>query len=185
VLGTTPSLNTVKLISWNYQPNKLITTVNTLRALGKERALEILRIYEARDPTDLKKNQDVEIICRFLFVRPAGWEPPTLGAAVPDTTFDGERRFSRFPIAVSNDVPFLLVAGYNVGGGGPHGWSTLMDCRELSLISKDLPTTDGERAIAAAEALTSSDAFNHLYRDQEQLAMARSFVLGQAKRVSK
>jgi hypothetical protein len=161
VLGMARCLKTVNFVARDYEPNKLVVTVNTLRAMGREGALEILRMYFASDPMDLRKDEDIQIICRFLFVRPGGWEPPTLGDPFPYASPNGADRFPCFPVAASNGIPFLLASGFMVGGGGPQSWATLVDCQHLPLIDHDMEVCNRNRAVAAAEALTSSDTFKH------------------------
>jgi hypothetical protein len=183
VFVMTPQLKPIKLVGWDYQPNKLVRTVNALRALGKDEALSLLRSYFAADPFDLSRDEDVQIICRFLFVNPDGWKRPTLGAPVPEARPEEEDHFPQFPIVLSDGIPFLLATGYRVGGGGPKSWALLIECQQLQLTDKDMRIADRDQAKVAAESLVASDGFKRLYRDDEQTAMARSIVLAQAKLV--
>jgi hypothetical protein len=178
-----PCLKRVKILSSAYEPNRLVDTVNILRVFGRDRCLQILRMYAAENPMDPVRDEDIQILCRFLFQRPGGWSPPILGAGVPFTTNKGERLFPKFPVAVTDGIPFILVFGFNSGGGGPRFSETLRECQYLPLINHDMERCGKTRALAAARKLTSSEAFQRLYRDQEQLTQATGFVLNQARRV--
>jgi hypothetical protein len=165
VFDTVPSLRFVGLVSDKYEPNKLVTTANGLRALGKPGAVRVLRAYlNAEWPPDLRRDQDVQILCRVLFENPEGWKPPALGAPHPQLASDTSR-FPLFPVAMSNGVPFLLVQGYSVGGGGMRSHLTLEQCERLELLKEDLrPCSRGE-AMAAADALISTEAFKAIGGD--------------------
>ncbi len=167
---------TINLIQWRYHPSRLIATVNALRRMGKERAIQILTIY-ASDPADLPRNADVILICRCLFVSPPdGWPKPSLGGPHPTTEFDGERAFPLFPLVISDDIPFLLVQGYSLGGIGTTGIWQLRRCQNLPIRSHDMPEFDPVRAEKAATKLIESAEFQALYASEKDKINAIDFV---------
>jgi hypothetical protein len=172
--------STVYLVGYHSNPNRLAKTVNALKGLGKERALLALRDY-VNGPIDFIRNQDVQIICRILFNKPTGWKPPMLGAASPETRFDGESRFPQFPVAFSEGIPFVLVNGYSSGGGpGDLAINIIQECEHLTMIETDLPLCSNKDAVRAAELLISGDTFKYLYVNNDATKSASSFVLWQA-----
>src|SRR5271168_3911067 len=71
VLVMAPQLRRLNLVNWDYDPNKLIRVVNALRAMGKRKSLPLLRMYFfSTSPPGKKEDEDVQLICRFLFVNP-------------------------------------------------------------------------------------------------------------------
>ena len=171
----------LRLLGWDYQPNKLTIVVNSLKSSGKAEAFASLQKYAGSSAPDLYKDQNIQVICMLLFERPSGWSPMR-GLPEPYLSDRGQIAFPQFPIAFSKGIPFLLVTGYRIGGGGPKYDWVLRECRGLDLAGEHIVLCTRDEAIDAAQALITSEAFKHLYRDDEQLAIAQSFVLGQARR---
>jgi len=117
-------------------------------------------------------------VCRLLFANPNGWPAPRLG--VPEPTIDETvaKQWPLFPIAVSQRVPFLLLAGYRLGGRGEAAGPTLGVCEDLNLIGQDYSTSGYEDA---AFALVKSTRFRKLYRAADRQDMEKMIIL-QAKR---
>src|SRR5438552_12590594 len=61
-----------------YRARDMVHTLNELRRLGKQKALESLSNY-VKESSDQDRTDQVCIICRCLFVNPRGWEAPRLG----------------------------------------------------------------------------------------------------------
>jgi hypothetical protein len=104
----------------NLNPRKLIVAVNTLRPLGKEKALaalaEYVRVAEWFGIT--LDSQRAFLVLRMLFDIPEdpGYMPEMrIGGPSGGMTQD-LKELPRFPLAVVDDVPFMLVSGYNLAG---------------------------------------------------------------------
>jgi hypothetical protein len=168
-----------RLDGHQFQPAKLSSMVNALRSLGKTAALVKLNDYATAEGGDPIRNQTVEIICRFLFVRPVGWSPPALGGTWPDTSLQGRRQFPFFPIAISKGVPFMLISGYGGTGVSRSPTDTLRICQTLDMIEKDI-TFPNTNAPAAAMELIGSTAFKEIYTDDAGRDYASEFLKWQA-----
>lgn len=113
-------IDSVPDIDINYNPLALIRIVNALQPLGKERALAAVREYVRVG--NAEKN-GLYLLLRALFEVPAvpGYLPDpglgnTEGTLLPP---DDRRQVPRFPLAIVDDVPLLLVMGYALEGHGP------------------------------------------------------------------
>jgi hypothetical protein len=151
----------------------MVQVVNYLRKLGKEKCLAVLRSYLECDGG----NYAVLILCRLLFVNPKGWPQPSLGQPRPVVNKDVAKQFPLFPIAVSDNVPFLLVNGYRVEGVDESAADCVKLCEGLSLINKDYSTSDHEKA---ARTLTETESFRRLYLEKDLQVMVE-IVTGQTR----
>lgn len=100
----------------DYNPALVIEAVNALQPLGKEKALEQIEQYlETHDKS--KHAYGLFWVLRVLFdVQPEQGFPP-VGIGKPSLPPPAELgKLPRFPIAVVNDIPFLVVRGYYLGG---------------------------------------------------------------------
>lgn len=99
-----------------FNPRKLIAAINTLQPLGKEKALAALKEY-LRITDDIEQGQNEFLILRTLFDVPdSGFMPRMIiGMPVPDGPKD-LKRIPRFPVAIVDDVPFMLVDRYAIAG---------------------------------------------------------------------
>jgi hypothetical protein len=107
--------------SEGYDPLKVIRIVNTLQPLGKEKALAAISEYlrVASWVADESGREGMFLVLRVLFDVPAdpGHMPPMMvGAPTPGPPKGDDTLLPRFPIAIVDDVPFLLVRGYNLSG---------------------------------------------------------------------
>jgi hypothetical protein len=163
-----------------YHCQAMVRAVDGLRGLGKDRALTILQSYldEVGPQGDPRQKQKVLLVCRLLFVNPQGWRPPRLGHAEPDVAPDAAQSFPLFPIALSKNVPFLLVRGYAAAGySGDTPEKCVQLCQALNLISADLAEVNYR---SAAEDLIQGNEFQRLYlASQERMNMA-ALILAQA-----
>jgi hypothetical protein len=103
-----------------YAPLEMIKIVNSLVALGKERALAAMSEYLRVAPQWPREPDGIWLVLRVLFEIPSrpGYLPePLLGSPWPAVPKD-PKILPRFPMAVIDDVPLLLVSDYAVLGAG-------------------------------------------------------------------
>jgi hypothetical protein len=109
--------------------------VNHLRRLGKDKALEVLQADLLESPYE---NAKVLLLSRLLFRNPSGWTPPILGIPVPEVGASGVSAFPLFPLALSDNVPFVILRDYELEGRGEFAAKCLRQCLRLRRI-------DGQR----------------------------------------
>jgi hypothetical protein len=158
-----------------YRCDDMVRVVNSLRAAGKEKALEALRRYIRE--SDFAEQKRVFLICRLLFVNPNGWQAPVLGVPAPEVNATVMGQYRLFPIAVSDGVPFLLTYGYAASGVGDLPSDCVKSCETFTLISADLRQTNYE---AAARSLIQSETFQQLYKDSSDRERVSRAILRQA-----
>jgi hypothetical protein len=101
-----------------YDPLPVIHVVNTLQALGKDRALAAITEYLRVVSETTGGHRGLFVVLRVLFDVPAdpGYMPRMfVGGPWPREPKD-LRRVPRFPAAIVGDVPLLLVDDYEVSG---------------------------------------------------------------------
>jgi hypothetical protein len=147
-----------------FDPRRLILAVNTLQPLGKDKALAALSEYlRVSGDTYLQENspQRVFLILRALFDVPTdpGHMPPMrVGAPHPSTPKD-PKQIPRFPLAIVDDVPVMLVYGYSLGGAAaPPGdqveyFREHCKLRDKPLVPPDKPLDLYDRAVKVSDAL--------------------------------
>jgi hypothetical protein len=158
----------------------MVCTVNSLRHLGKDRALTVLRNHLLENDKYAAPDQwtKILIVCRLLFINTNGWQPPRLGQPVPDVDWKVAGQFPLFPIALSHGVPFLLVRDYDEGGFTSDTADKCVKlCESFPLISADLPDQGFEDA---AQDLLKSELFQKLYLTRDSKEGADSMILEQA-----
>jgi hypothetical protein len=99
-------------------PLPLIRAVNALQRLGRARAIATLQAYLQATPRDRPERTGTFLIMRALFEvpDPPGYLPPMLvGAPEPPAPAD-PRALPRFPIAIVDDIPLRVTAGYALAG---------------------------------------------------------------------
>jgi hypothetical protein len=100
----------------DYNPDHIIEAVNALQPLGKQKSLELIKSYlDKRD----RGNDATGLfwVLRVLFDVPASPGFPPVRIGQPDIPPPASAEaLPRFPIALVNDVPLLLVRGYALGG---------------------------------------------------------------------
>lgn len=102
-----------------YEPLAVIDAVNALVPLGKEGALSALETFLANEPTT-DEHQGLFLVLRVLFDTPSGIHPGMhIGGSSPAPPTD-PNVLPRFPIALIDDVPIMLVSGYMLGGEPEH-----------------------------------------------------------------
>lgn len=158
----------------------MVHAVNSLRHLGKDGALIVLRRYlEESGHPEAINNWKILIVCRILFVNPDGWKPPQLGMPYPEVNEAAIDKNQLFPIVLSHGVPFLMIESYIAGG---YSSDTAEKCVKLcggfNLITKDLPENG---YVDAAHALAESQEFRTLYLNTNDLVYVERMILGQAR----
>jgi hypothetical protein len=164
----------------DFDPVRLIRAVNALQPLGKERALKALREYvrlaEGLAFEDCFKYQidgyRVLPIARLLFENPP---PFVLGAG--DVPPPAGREWPLFPMALVQDVPFMLVSGYMLAGKAQSAQEYL---RLLQGSIREAPLSPRASALEAADDLTQSDAWKALHLGPGNEGRKRWQVRGQA-----
>ncbi len=105
-----------------YDPLRVIRPVNALVPLGKKKALAAIEEYVRVWPCPYRpggEREDILLLLRVLFDVPEdpGYMPPIrVGLLIPQAPND-LRRLPRFPILLTDDIPFLLTWGCIMLGG--------------------------------------------------------------------
>jgi hypothetical protein len=113
-----------------FDPVQLICAVNRLQVLGKEGAIRELRTFLAMAPRfhrgvrDAANIDTADLHCTFWIMRVL-FEPMEPSVALPAIRFGqmfpidyatGEQFYPLFPIVVRDDIPFLFMTGFALGG---------------------------------------------------------------------
>jgi hypothetical protein len=113
LLDTAPELN-----GSHYNPLDVIRIVNKLQLLGKNKALAVIDEYLRVASFYHGREGGLFLVLRVLFDVPkdTGSMPQMfVGAPIPSEPKD-PKLIPRFPILLHEDIPLLLVFGYNLGG---------------------------------------------------------------------
>ena len=163
-----------------YSCGDMVRAVNSLRHLGKEGALAVLKNHLRQNDQDASPQQHwkLHLVCRLLFVNPEGWKYPRLGQPFPDVDWAVAERLPQFPMILSQGVPFLLLRGYGMGGyTSDTGEKCVELCEKFPLISADLPEKGFQEA---AQELIKNETFQKLYSTPEGRKEATEMILAQA-----
>ena len=99
----------------DYDPGEVIGSVNYLQQLGKLRALAVLE--ELLTTPGLGETSGLFWVLRVLFDVPAGVEFPPVRLGQPSIPPPADvTQLRRYPIVIAQDVPFLAIRGYLLGG---------------------------------------------------------------------
>jgi hypothetical protein len=149
----------------DFNPVMLIRAVNHLHSLGKDKAIAELRRFlkiarwsdqVARDPANIDTSdyQCVFLIVRLLFT-PAepGEKLPWMyiGAMIPSPP-KGDLSWPLFPLALHEDVPFMLIHGVSLGGA-PENPAAHVDWAEKHGRLRAKPLRPSDNPLAAVESL--------------------------------
>ena len=176
-----------------YKCESMVSVVNSLRHLGKERALQTMQAYydKTRPHSYLQDQMNIICVSRTLFVPPpTGWWAPWKdfnvehhSQIVVDTFTVNDAAKSAFPLypmALSDGVPFLLNEGYTANMDGslksaiPDEAQRHLDaCRDLFLIPADLPVGAYDQP---AKSLLQSSAFRKLLADNPSSELIRKCI---------
>jgi hypothetical protein len=102
-----------------YDPLAMIQAVNTLRSLGKDQALAVVREYLRVVPNGPPRSERVIMLVLRLLFDTEGVPPRiVIGAPSPEEPKDHDLKslLPLFPLVVVQDVPFLVVADYRILG---------------------------------------------------------------------
>lgn len=154
-----------------FNPATLVHAVNGLRQLGQNAALDVLRKYltvvtgaDRRQDFDID-DQRLFLILRLLFTCEAAEQrmPPLLIGAPDFEPAADDDSWPLFPLALVDDIPFLLVRGFGAMFGGAaqsplehlNYYAANCSFRTALLSSETSP-------LAAFEKLTSSEHWRRL-----------------------
>ncbi|HEY4328991.1 MAG TPA: hypothetical protein VGN88_04585, partial [Phycisphaerae bacterium] len=149
---------------YSYRCAQVLPIVNRLRRLGKDETLDVLSRYYRSDKSDATTDRDanVLILSRLLFLSPKeGWpDNPLFVIDSLSYRIVTKKRILDWPIAVSDNVPFLLVARNDIGGSMQGvGEQCIEICKCLQLRKVDWPTAGFQ---AAAEELCRGELLQRL-----------------------
>jgi hypothetical protein len=152
LIDTVPSYNS----GYFYNPLHVIRVVNALQPLGKEKALAVIDEYlRVSSNFHAPAREGIFLVLRVLFDVPSdpGHMPHMfVGAPVPPGP-DDPKRSPRFPILLQDDVPLLLVSGYDLGGDPEAPESHVRYFREKGRLRDKVltPTNDALGLLASWE----------------------------------
>ncbi len=171
-----PALKTVhnapKVEGYSFNPLGLIRAVNTLHALGKEKALAVLRAYHklCRGNRDAFDEQRIFLIVRVLFEHESG-TMPRMNIGGPDVSEEG---WPLFPITLVDDVPFMVCNGYSLAGKAESP-TVHIDYAETSCKLRATPLAPkSSPAVAAANLLNAHAGIKPYHRDEIQRQAIRT-----------
>ena len=155
LLNTAPGMQ-----GYYYDPLPEIQIVNRLQPLGKAKALaaiaEYIRVSDswsgARDP-----RCGMVLVLAVLFDLPEGvysYQAGRFGAPSPPPPKD-PNCIPRFPIAIVNDIPLMLVNGYVIAGGATP-MENVVDFYRVHGYIRPAPLVPSNDPLAAITHLTNS-----------------------------
>jgi hypothetical protein len=170
-----------------FDPLPLIRAVNALQPLGKEKALKALRAYctlaRKLSYAEVRKYSVDEYrilpIVQILFESPSG-HMPEFALGGPDVPSPGKDLWPLFPLAVVQDVPFMVVSGYFLAGRPQDAEDHLrLDLGPL----RSSPLSPRATALEAADELTESGAWKALKLQPGEVGRKRWQIRHQALRL--
>ncbi len=163
----------------------LVRAVNHLHSLGKTKAIAELREFvniagqgwTKRDPADIETSdyQCVFLIVRLLFEpqNPSESRPwMAIGAMSPTPRGEDQSLWPMFPLAVQDDLPFILINGVFLGGLPEHPY-VHVDWAEKNGRLRAKPLRPADDPIAAVERLASLPQTRRLFKDDSHYALLR------------
>jgi hypothetical protein len=166
----------------DFNPVMLIRAVNRLRALGKEKALAELREFHSiargsrnvlHDPTniDTSDGECIFLIVRLLF-EPADPKDKMplmgIGAFQPSPKEIDKARWPLFPLALHDDVPFLLGQVYLFASGCPESPLAHVEWAEKHGKLRAKPLRPPDDPIKAADSLMATPEAKRLFKDNDR-----------------
>jgi hypothetical protein len=168
--------------AWN--PVMLVSAVNHLHFLGKEKAIAELREFlkiagrsrVERDAADIDTSdrQVVILIVRLLF-EPQDPEEllPKVRMGSPTPEEEDESLWPLFPLALQKNVPFLVIKGAGAIAGAPHNPRSDLDWAEEHGKLRMRPLRPADNPINAVEKLLALPETKRLCDSEEFRAMLR------------
>ena len=101
-----------------YNPLTTIAAVNALHPLGKHKALAVVEEYlRVRSNFEEPEGDGAFFVLRALFDVPASGSMPPMMVGAPSVPIPTPpTTFPRFPLAIIDDIPFVLTSGYSLAG---------------------------------------------------------------------
>jgi hypothetical protein len=101
-----------------FEPMALIQAVNALQRLGRDRAVAVLLAYLRATPPGQPARDGTFLIARALFDPPASAGAlPIMKVGMPEPAAPRDPHvLPRFPLALVDDVPLLVIYGYALAG---------------------------------------------------------------------
>jgi hypothetical protein len=180
-------------LTWKtYNPAKILATANKLIALGPQDAYLSLLKYVERPPgvilndALLKRDNYLAWLCLLVYDPKPGTGLPVPMFGMPDFPNTGgysdrgsmnTAAWPRFPLAMSRDVPFLLVSGYAIAGFPEPGPDYLKRCHDhgdFHATAYPIPTY--AQASEALDTLISSSLWTGLNWKDAQGAIDPDFL---------
>jgi len=173
--------NAPAILGNSFRCDQMVLAVNSLRRVGKAHALTVLKehLRQFQETGEPRQQQKLLLVCRLLFINPKGWAPPKLGQPFPEVDWQVAKEFPLFPLAVSHEVPFLLLRGYGSGGFTSDTPARCLEiCATFPIRETDLSETG---YVEAAKALVGTSALQNLYSDLSSRSIAVEMILEQAE----
>ena len=163
----------------------LIRAVNALQQLGKDKAIAELEKYiELTSGPDYHSESEIVFwIARVLFPPEPGelLQRPAIGVFLDDRDAADSDKWPLNPMAVVNDIPFMLGHQISTSGRPAHPSSVIKFAKNHGILREKAlaPTTD---PLTAAEFLFADDKFKVLdeYSRKEATRLIRSQALTMA-----
>jgi len=190
--GTTIDLTTDQLTPDNYNPAKILATADKLIASGKEAAYSSLLKYAEKPIAVHIENRDdyAAWLCLLVYdPKPdSGLPTPLFGAPdFPDIDHIVLNRIDwpRFPLALNQGVPFLLVSGYDIAGFPEPGSWFIKRCRANGIFHTNIyPIPSHAEAKKALNDLISSQEWKALsWSDRQDQPEKIEFLRSQVERI--
>ena len=124
---------------WTYNPLAMINITNALQPMGKDKALDAIVAYHQSQLPKRLKDRDLFLVLRLLFELPSGIDAPKLSLGAPSPNPDEKKKgLPIFPIMLVDDIPILLVYGYDLVGEAQLVESHLEFYRKHGIMRKAL-----------------------------------------------
>ena len=156
---------------WAYesgQTGAVMRAVNLLQALGRDRALAVLREFDELSQGGPSGDQWLYWVPLVLFdpPKPPGYLPIAgLGEYGPN--LKDPHQLARFPVLLWQDIPFLCFDGFNILGSVEHFDRFLDRFENLKTFRAD-PLHPANDPFRAYEELTASSSWRSEYRGFDQ-----------------
>jgi hypothetical protein len=152
---------TLELAGDRFDPSAAIRSVNHIVALGRDAVLQRLR-SDAATAARGAAAEHVLVLCRLAFAPEEGQTLPPLLIGLPDVAPPpgAEVEWPLFPLALVDDVPFVLVRGYLRGGLAQTPAEHVEACATTCDV-RSQPLAPGS-PLAAADVLLRSSAWRRL-----------------------
>lgn len=171
--------------SYDWNPVMLVRAVNHLHSLGKTKAIAELREFmkiagdgwTKRDPGDIETAdyQCVFPIVRLLFEPQNASESVPwmrIGAMLPMPRGEDQSLWPLFPLAIQDDLPFILINGVTLGGYPQHPY-VHVDWAEKNGRLRAKPLRPADDPIASVERLARLPQTRRLFNDDWHYALLR------------